>query len=94
MRDGLTKAVISQATTTSEIEVLPTRRRDDDTKDKDEKKQHENDGFPQQSEITITVMMIPALMQTLFRLKGETLDRGWVERRIWPEPGDKGRRSV
>lgn len=36
----------------------------------------DKDGFLQQEEIRITVMMrIPALMQTSFHPKGETLDR-------------------
>lgn len=45
-------------------------------------KRLETDGSLQQQEITVTVIMIPALMQTHSCPKGETLDRQWVGRLI------------
>lgn len=41
-------------------------------------KRMKTDGFLQQQEITVPVIMIPALMQTHFCPEGETLDRQWV----------------
>lgn len=57
------------------------QRKNDNTKHKEEREHSGKTGESQQ-EITITVMIIPALMQTRLRLKGETRDRQWVGRQI------------